>query len=198
MKHLHQPSWAPLLNLFCFWADSNLHHSVTFVEWGRWRLNWYLVVDSLAKEHPASPKSLAVPSEPLNPGAQLKTKYSNISYEIHKTFWGNKEDGSKCSTGKKYSRCSKGAQWKQHLKGEALLDSQQVYRVKVMTCSLRAAAPLCKFDCFRELLEEHAYWLSNRRNLSDLIPFIHSKEESNIRQKISGKPVSLIMTEPPG
>ena len=71
-------------------------------------------------------------------------------------------------------------------------DSQQVYRVKVVTCFLKAAVPLRKLDCFCELLEEHAYRLSDRRHLFDLIPFVHSEEESKIRQEISGKPVSVI------
>jgi hypothetical protein len=79
-----------------------------------------------------------------------------------------------------------------HLRGETLPDSQQVYRVKVVTCFLKAAVPLHKLDCFRELLEEHAYRLSDRRHLSDLIPFIRSEEESKIRQEIRGKPVSVI------
>ena len=81
---------------------------------------------------------------------------------------------------------------KHHLKGETSSDSQQVYRVKVMTCFLKAAVPLCKLDCFRELLEEHAYRLSDRCHLSNLIPFIRSEEESKIQQEISGKPVSVI------
>ena len=81
---------------------------------------------------------------------------------------------------------------KHHLRGETLPNSQQVYRVKVVTSFLKAAVPLRKLDCFRDLLEEHAYRLSDRRHLSDLIPFIRSEEESKIRQEISGKPISVI------
>ena len=61
-----------------------------------------------------------------------------------------------------------------------------------VTSFLKAAAPLRKLDCFRDLLEEHAYRLSDRCHLSDLIPFIRSEEESKIRQEISGKPISVI------
>jgi hypothetical protein len=59
-----------------------------------------------------------------------------------------------------------------HLKGETLAASQQVYRVKVLTCFLRAGVPLRKYDHFRELLEENALRLSDRRHMSDLIPFV--------------------------
>ena len=71
-------------------------------------------------------------------------------------------------------------------------NSQQVYHVKVVTSFLKAAVPLRKLDCFCDLLEEHAYRLSDRHHLSDLIPFIRSEEESKIRQEISGKPISVI------
>ena len=81
---------------------------------------------------------------------------------------------------------------KHHIRGETLPDSQQVHRIKVVTCFLKAAVPLRKLDCFYELLEEITYRISDRRHLSDLIPFIRSQEELKIRHKISGKPLSII------
>ena len=41
-----------------------------------------------------------------------------------------------------------------HLTGESRPEQQQVFRVKVMTCFLRAAVPVNKVDIFRDLLEE--------------------------------------------
>ena len=79
-----------------------------------------------------------------------------------------------------------------HLVGETLPDHQQVYRVKVVTSFLRAAVPLNKIIHFRELLEDHAYRLTDRRHLSDLIPFIRGEEQSKIRKMISNKQISVI------
>lgn len=79
-----------------------------------------------------------------------------------------------------------------HLKGETLPDGQKVFRVKVVKCFLRAGVPLNKLDCFRDLLEEGAFRLSDRRFLSDLIPFIFKQEQSLIKEEIVGKPVSII------
>ena len=75
-----------------------------------------------------------------------------------------------------------------NLKGETLPASQQVYRVKVVTCFLRAGVPLRKYDHFRELLEENALRLTDQRHMSDLIPFILKEEQ----QEISSKYVSVI------
>lgn len=61
-------------------------------------------------------------------------------------------------------------------KGESLPENQQVYRVKVVTCFLRAGVPLRKLIHFRELLEENAFRLSDRRYMSDLIPFVLKEE----------------------
>ena len=48
----------------------------------------------------------------------------------------------------------------QHLRGETLPTDQQVYRMKVVSCFLRAAVPLNKMQHFRNLLEENAYRLT--------------------------------------
>lgn len=69
---------------------------------------------------------------------------------------------------------------------------QRIYRVKVITAFLQAGIPLSKLGCFRELLEEHAYRLTDRRHMSDLIPFISSQEQSKIKEEISGKYLSVI------
>ena len=48
--------------------------------------------------------------------------------------------------------------------------------MKVVTCFLRAGVPLRKLIHFRELLEENAFRLSDRRYMSDLIPFVLKEE----------------------
>ena len=70
-----------------------------------------------------------------------------------------------------------------HPVGETLPMDQRVYRVKVLKCFLRAAVPLTKLDYFRELLEESAYRLSDRRHMSDLVPLVVSQEQADIKTK---------------
>ena len=75
------------------------------------------------------------------------------------------------------------------LRGETLPHSQQVHRVRVLTCFLRAGVPLHKYEHFRELLEENATRLRNRRHI---IPFVLKEEQQRIKQEISSKSVSVI------
>ena len=79
-----------------------------------------------------------------------------------------------------------------HLVGETLPDSQQVFRVKVVTAFLCSGVPLSKLDNFRELLEEGAYRLSNRHTLSDLVPFIQKREKEQVLAEVTGRDISLI------
>ena len=55
-----------------------------------------------------------------------------------------------------------------------------------------AGVPLAKLDHFRDLLEEHAYILSHRRGMCDLIPFVQSEEQQRIRAELQGKKISVI------
>ena len=79
-----------------------------------------------------------------------------------------------------------------HLKGEIVPESQQVYPVKVVTCFLRAGVPLSKFSCFCELLEESAFCTSDRRHMSDLIPFVIQQDQAEIKKEVNGKCVSVV------
>ena len=79
-----------------------------------------------------------------------------------------------------------------HARGETLPDNQQIYRIKVATCFLRAGVLISKIVHFRDLLEENAFRVSDRRHMSDLIPFILKEEQERIKAEISGRPVSVI------
>ena len=79
-----------------------------------------------------------------------------------------------------------------HPRGETLPTGQWVYRVKVGTSFLRAGVPLSKLECFRDILEEHAYRLTDRRHMSDLVPFILTEKQARIKRKIEGRDVSVI------
>ena len=61
------------------------------------------------------------------------------------------------------------------------LPTDRVYRVRVVAAFLTVRASLHKLECFRDILEEHAYRLTDRRSLSDLVPFILTEEQTKIR-----------------
>ena len=63
-----------------------------------------------------------------------------------------------------------------HPRGETLSTDQRVYRIKVVMSFLKAGVPLAKLDHFRDILEEHAYRLCDRRGMSDLIPYESNQE----------------------
>ena len=65
--------------------------------------------------------------------------------------------------------------------------------MKVVSTFLRAGIPLSKLDTFRDLFEEGAYRLIDKRHMSDLVPFVLKKEEGHILNKISGKALSVIL-----
>lgn len=79
-----------------------------------------------------------------------------------------------------------------HPCGETLPTDQRVYRVKVVTTFLRAGVPLSKIDCFRDILEEHAYRLTDRWHMLDLVPFILKDEQEKLKDEISGRELSVI------
>ena len=79
-----------------------------------------------------------------------------------------------------------------HPVGESLPEAHKLWWLKVVTTFLKAGVPLMKIDQLRGLLEEHAYSLSDRRGMSDLIPFIQSEEKQKIKAELQGKKVSLI------
>ena len=72
----------------------------------------------------------------------------------------------------------------EHPRGETLAPDRPVYHVKVVSAFLKAGVPLAKLDHFRDILEEHAYRLSDRRGMSDLIPFILLEENKRIKDEI--------------
>ena len=79
-----------------------------------------------------------------------------------------------------------------HPVGEGLSEATRVYRINVVTAMLKAGVPLQKINCFRSILEEHAYSLTSSSNLRQLIPFIHKNELEKIHRAVDGKPVSII------
>uniref|UniRef100_A0A1X7TYF9 HAT C-terminal dimerisation domain-containing protein n=1 Tax=Amphimedon queenslandica TaxID=400682 RepID=A0A1X7TYF9_AMPQE len=80
----------------------------------------------------------------------------------------------------------------EHLRGESLPEGTQVFRVKVAKCFLSAGVPLSKIECFRELLEETGYRLTDRRHMLDYVPFIQEQEISQVKKEIEGANVAVI------
>uniref|UniRef100_A0A1X7U381 DUF4371 domain-containing protein n=1 Tax=Amphimedon queenslandica TaxID=400682 RepID=A0A1X7U381_AMPQE len=76
--------------------------------------------------------------------------------------------------------------------GDTLPEAQRIFRVKVAMTFLRAGVPFEKVFYFRELLEESAYRLVDKRHLLDIIPFILKEEKAQIKKEIEDKFVSVI------
>ena len=79
----------------------------------------------------------------------------------------------------------------EHPKGETLPEQHRLYRVQVVRTFLRAGVPLAKLCLFKDLLEEHGYRLSDRRHMSDWIPFILQQEKENIKKEMNNKTISV-------
>ena len=69
-----------------------------------------------------------------------------------------------------------------HPVGEGLPELTRVYRVNVVMAMLKAGLPIYKIDCFRSLLEEHAFSLTSSSNLCQIIPFIQRDGEDKESQ----------------
>ena len=64
--------------------------------------------------------------------------------------------------------------------------------VTVVTTFTRAGAPLANSDHMTKLLEEHGYGLSNQCGMCDLIPFVQSEEQQQIRAEQQWNRISVI------
>jgi len=126
---------------------------------------------------------------------ELSTKRSIIANHVGsaKHKHDNVKLGKKESRGKDIAEALAKYDKHEHPRGETLSQDQRIYRINVVTAFLKAGVPLSKLDHFRDILEEHAYSLSDRRGMSDLIPFILSEETEQIKKEICGNPVSIIL-----
>ena len=75
---------------------------------------------------------------------------------------------------------------------EILPLEHQAYRVKVVRTFLCAAVPLNKLDKFRDLLEESAFHLSDRRFMSDHVPFFFQEEQAIIKKELTDRYISVV------
>ena len=71
-------------------------------------------------------------------------------------------------------------------RGENLPESQKFYRIKAFTAFLKLGIPLQKIEGFREILEYGGYRLTDSRGMRDLVPFIHSNNETKIKEELLG------------
>lgn len=60
---------------------------------------------------------------------------------------------------------------------------------------LKAGVPLSKIDRFRDLLEDHGYYLSSSTHLRQLVPFILKEEIAVIKQEIADKHLSIVFEQ---
>ncbi len=57
---------------------------------------------------------------------------------------------------------------------------------------MQLSVPLAKLDLFRDILEENAFQLTDRRHMSDLVPFILTQEQADVKSENTGSPLSVI------
>ena len=119
----------------------------------------------------------------------LKSSVLRNHFQSRKHVEGKKRLEKKEAREKDIAEALEGYNTANHLRGETRQKNPQVFRIKVVTCFLRAGVPLSKLACFLELLEENAFRVSDRRHMSDLIPFIVQEEQALIKK---GKCVSVI------
>ena len=59
--------------------------------------------------------------------------------------------------------------------------------MKVVRSFLKAGVPFNKIDCFKDILEENGYRLTDQKNLFDLIHFIQQQEQTQLQEAIKNK-----------
>lgn len=73
-----------------------------------------------------------------------------------------------------------------HPQGESLPIVTRVYRVQVVTASMRAGVLLAKIDSFRNIFEEHGHSLTSSQHVCDTTTFILKEVKSRIIKKKGG------------
>lgn len=81
---------------------------------------------------------------------------------------------------------------KNHPVGETLNMNTRVFRVKVLTAFLKGGIAINKIDCFKSILEESAYKLTDRSNMAQLIPVVRQEEIRNTREELTGREISIV------
>lgn len=122
-------------------------------------------------------------------GLKSSVVRNHIQSNKHKN--GKERLASKEVAERDIARAIQAASEQLHPRGETLPEEQQVYRAKVVRVFLRSATPLNKLVHFRGLLEENALRLSDRRQMSDIVPFVATQEQDLIKQEITGKHLSI-------
>ena len=125
---------------------------------------------------------------------EISCKKSVINSHIKSTKHSNGKERllRKCQNEKTIADALKSYDSGVHPVGETLPESTRVYRVKVVSSFLKAGIPLAKLDDLRELFKENGHSLTSSTHLRQVLPFILREEMLNIKEEISGKPVSII------
>ena len=70
--------------------------------------------------------------------------------------------------------------------------SQKLYIIKVVKAFLKSGIPLQQIEELQEILEYGGYRLTDSRGMHELVPFIHSNEETKVKEELLEKLVSVI------
>ena len=61
-----------------------------------------------------------------------------------------------------------------------------------MTAFLKGGIAINKINCFKSILEESAYKLTDRINMAQLIPVVHQEEIRKIWEELTGKEILIV------
>ena len=68
----------------------------------------------------------------------------------------------------------------------------QVFCVKVLTAFLKGGIVINKINCFKSILEESAYKLTDQSNMAQIIPVVRQEEIRKIWEELTGREISIV------
>ncbi|CAB4043690.1 RNA-directed DNA polymerase from transposon BS, partial [Paramuricea clavata] len=102
------------------------------------------------------------------------------------------EDGEEAKRERDLAEVLRAYDEENHPIGETLSMNTRVFRLKVVTAFMKAGIAINKINCFRSILEESAYKLTDRTNMAQLIPVVHQEEKKNTLEELTGREISIV------
>ncbi|CAB4039355.1 RNA-directed DNA polymerase from transposon BS [Paramuricea clavata] len=125
---------------------------------------------------------------------EISVKRSTIINHIntHKHLSGKEKLHQKAKRERDLAEVLRAYDEENHPIGETLSMNTRVFRLKVVTAFMKAGIAINKINCFRSILEESAYKLTDRTNMAQLIPVVHQEEKKNTLEELTGREISIV------
>ena len=125
---------------------------------------------------------------------EISVKRSTIINHIntHKNLSGKEKLHQKAKRERDLAEVLRAYDEENHPIGETLSMNTRVFRLKVVTAFMKAGIAINKINCFRSILEESAYKLTDRTNMAQLIPVVHQEEKKNTLEELTGREISIV------